>query len=260
VVAFSGGRDSVALALIARSLRPKIPMVYVDTGLADPQLLTFIRRFGGRSLTYIRNPVDPTTTWRRVPSIPIGAKVSSQAYRRDNPELRIGPSRCCQEHKAKPMDKWIAAKAFKALIVGGRGDDSTRHRFKLMTGEAFYAKAKGYVLSYPLLAWQQQDTLAFLASHYPKYPLMYARNEELGCRCCAVNLARWPNQLQKLRRADPAYHRRVIVDWGFGIEILKIKYGLTDVGARALVDRDGWDRLIDSGALDRIPGARGGWR
>lgn len=259
VVAFSGGRDSAALAMLARQVDPSIPLVYVDTGLADPRLTRVVRRIGGRNLTHLNNPVDPETTWQ-TEAIPIGAKVSSECYRRDCPELRIGPKRCCQIHKAAPMDAWLAKTDVTALISGARGDDSTRHLFKLQSGEVFKDRARGRFWAYPLLTWLQADTLAFLESRAPDYPLRYARNEELGCRACAINLGRWPNQMGKLRQSAPAYHRHLMTDAGFGLEILQIKYKLTRDAAAELADRTGWPELIDSGALDRIPYPRTGWR
>jgi len=259
VLSFSGGRDSVAMALIVRRIAPGLPWVYVDTGLADPRLAEFIRAFGGSNLTYLRNPTPPSETWQAEGCLPIGAKVSAESYRRDLPELRIGPKECCQRHKARPMNRWLKERKTTALIVGARGDDSTRHAFKLQTGEIFPGK-HGYHLAYPLLVWRQRDTLEFLAATMPDYPLAYARNEELGCRACAINLARWPNQMQKLRQSDPDYHRRLMVEEGFGLQILQIKYRTTEAGARQIIDRDGWDSLIDSGALDRIPHPRKGWR
>jgi phosphoadenosine phosphosulfate reductase len=259
VLAFSGGRDSVALAILARQVDPSIPLVYVDTGLADPRLTRIVRRIGGRHLTYLGNPVDPETTWQ-TEAIPIGAKVSSSAYRRDCPELRINPSRCCALHKAAPVEAWLDKAEMTALISGARGDDSTRHRFKLQSGEIFRDRRRGHFLAYPLLTWLQADTLAFLETEAPDYPLRYARNEELGCRACAINLARWPNQMGKLRQCDPDYHRHLITACGYGLEILQIKYKLTRDSAAELADRDGWPKLIESGALDRIPYPRTAWR
>jgi len=248
----------VALLLIARQVDASVPLVYVDTGLADPRLTRVVRRLGGKRLTYLKNPIDPETTWQ-TEAIPIGAKVSTGCYRRDCPELRINPAKCCQLHKAAPMDRWLAETGATALISGARGDDSTRHKFKLQSGEIFPGP-RGYCWAYPLLSWLQKDTLAYLESELPDYPLRYARNEELGCRACAINLARWPNQMGRLRRSDPAYHRHLMIDCGFGLEILQIKYKLTRAGAEALADRDGWPALIESGALDRIPYPRTGWR
>ena len=232
-------------------------MVYVDTGLADPRLTRSVRDYGG-NLTYLENSTDPETTWQSG-AIPIGAKVSTVCYRRDCPELRIDPKRCCQIHKAAPMDAWLAEYGATALITGARGDDSNRHRFKLQSGEMFPGP-RGYYWAYPLLCWQQRDTLAFLETEAPDYPLRYARSEELGCRACAINLARWPNQMGRLRQTDPDFHRHLMTRCGFGLEILQIRYKLTRAGAQALAKRDGWPALIDSGALDRIPYPRTGWR
>jgi len=252
VVSYSGGRDSVVLAELVRDQAPDVPLCYVDTGLADPRLIKWIKTHAGRQLVYLKTPTHPEETWKREPCLPIGAKMSATNYRRANPELRVDPSKCCEIHKAQPQNAWLRKYGCKALFVGARGDDSNRHRFKLMSGEVF-PSGLGWWLSYPLLVWTQRDVLEYLRDRLPAYPLMYARNEELGCRACAINLARWPNQMQKLRQSDPAYHRHLMADVGYAEQILMIQHDLTLKGARALIEREGLDQLIESGALDRIP-------
>jgi 3'-phosphoadenosine 5'-phosphosulfate sulfotransferase (PAPS reductase)/FAD synthetase len=259
VVSYSGGRDSVVMAELVREQAPKIQLCYVDTGLADPRLVAWIKRHGGKHLVYLQAETHPETTWKTEGALPIGAKMSAANYRKDNPELRVDPSRCCQIHKAKPQNTWLREYGCKLLFFGARGDDSNRHRFKLMSGEVF-PSGLGWLLSYPLLVWTQRDVLEYLRETMPDYPLMYARNEELGCRACAINLARWPNQMQKLRASDPDYHRHLMSECGYAEQIVMIKYGLTSVGAKALIERDGIDQLIESGALDRIPPSQKGHR
>jgi len=247
------------MALLTDTVDDSIPWVYIDTGLAAPELDAFVRDFGGDRLTILRPPCHPETTWKETGRLPIGAKVSARYYRADNPDLRIGARDCCQVHKAGPNREYLNAQGCAALLIGARGDDSKRHAFKLQTGE-IVTSDDGYFLSYPLLTWRRRDVLAYLDEHFPKYPLRYPANQDLGCLPCAVNLAFYPNQLSILRATRPDYYRRVIVELGFGLEILKLKYGLTEQGARDLVARDGWDSLIDSGALDKIPQPRTGWR
>lgn len=259
VVSYSGGRDSVVMAELVREQAPEIPLSYVDTGLADPRLIKWIKQHAGKQLVHLKNPKHPEATWKTEGALPIGAKMSATNYRRANPELRVDPSKCCQIHKAEPQNAYLRAYKCRALFVGARGDDSTRHRFKLMSGEVF-PSGLGWWLSYPLLVWTQRDVLEFLRERLPRYPLMYARNEELGCRACAINLARWPNQMQKLRASDPVYHRHLMADCGYAEQILMIKHNVTLAGAKALIERDGLDQLIESGALDHIPPSVKGFR
>jgi len=258
-VAFSGGKDSVTLAHLARQLAPTIPLVWINTGLAEAQLVEFVRGFAGADLVELKPETHPEQWWKETGRLPIGPKVSAAYYRKDNPELQIHPTACCERHKAKPMAAYLKTSATAALLNGARGDESNRHRFKLATGEVFRAAA-GHILAYPLLTWTHTDSLAYVRQNVPNYPLVYGQHEELGCRACAADLTRYPNQLAALRSTDPEYHRRVIVDFGFGLEILMIKYGLTRAGAQAQAERETWPALIEAGAFDRIPYPRKGHR
>ena len=259
-VAFSGGRDSVALAMIAEQVAPGLPLMHVDTGHAWPGLLDFVRQFAGPRLRLLSAGLDPHTLWTEARCYPVGAKVAARVYRRDNSDLAVDGSKCCQRLKADPVKRWIEAEGIEAVIFGARGDDTTRHAFKLRQGEAFEPKTGAYAVAYPLLTWTYKDTHAFLDRHFPDYPLRYSHNQEMGCQGCAVDLARWPNNLSYLRQSDPARYRHLIAETGLGLQILMIAYDLTRAGAEALVDRDGWDRLIEAGAFDRIPKARSGRR
>lgn len=257
--AFSAGRDSCALALLAHDVAPKMRLVRVETGLSAPELRKFAKRFGGRLLDTVEPDQHPFKTWKTAGYLPIGSKVAAALYRRANAELRISPKQCCQRHKGAPLRAYIKARGLACILSGARGDDSSRHSFKLLQGEIFATK-HGHHLAYPLLTWTAADTLDFLADRLPNYPFVYARSEELGCEVCAINLTLWPNQLSKLRERNPEKHRQAIEAHGFGEEILMIRYGLTRQGARDLIARDGLDALIDAGAFDRIPRAKKGLR
>lgn len=44
-VSFSGGKDSTVLANIARKIDPRVPLVFVDTGIEYPEIRKFVRSF-----------------------------------------------------------------------------------------------------------------------------------------------------------------------------------------------------------------------
>ena len=45
-ISFSGGKDSTVLAHLVHDLYPKVPMVFVNTGLEYPEIQDFARRMG----------------------------------------------------------------------------------------------------------------------------------------------------------------------------------------------------------------------
>lgn len=253
VVSFSGGKDSIVVAHLARAIKPDVPLVYQDTGMADPRLTEVVQRYGGKHLVHLPPARDPTETWRAENCLPIGAKTSSINYRRKNPALPIGGAKCCQFHKGEPLDRWNRAHGTTADLIGAKGSDSHRHRFKLTTGEIFPKARCNWVICYPILCWTRDDVHAYLRAHVPDYPLLYSTAEELGCRACAVDLAFYPNQLSKLRMAEPDYHLALLRDHRYGETILAMRYGLSLAGARALIAREGLESLAARGAFDQIP-------
>lgn len=59
-VSFSGGKDSVVLLHIVRSLYPDVPAVYVDTGLEYPEIKEFVKTFENITI------VKPEKSFRQV--------------------------------------------------------------------------------------------------------------------------------------------------------------------------------------------------
>ena len=59
-VSFSGGKDSLVLLHLVRSLYPDVPAVYCDTGLEYPELKAYVKTF--ENVTVIR----PDLTFRQV--------------------------------------------------------------------------------------------------------------------------------------------------------------------------------------------------
>lgn len=252
-VAFSGGRDSTALAILTQRVAPDWPIMYVDTGTAQPGLTAWVKRFAGDRLVHIQPEGDMLATWQAEGFYPIGGKISGALYRRDNPDSRANGTRCCEVHKARPARRWMRESGARCLVYGVRGEDSKRHRFKLVQGELF-PSGDGWHLAYPILTWTRADVAAFLADACPDYPLRYSRHEEPGCRFCAVDLTLPQSNLATLRQTDRAAHLRAM-ETGMGAEILMLRYNLTRAGAEALIARDGLEALADAGAFDRIPGA-----
>lgn len=252
-VAFSGGRDSTALLHLARTVAGPSALAYhVDTGHAWPGLAEWLAAFGGEALVTIPPARDLVADWARY-GAPVGGKVSARAYRRAIPGLPVDPEKCCRIHKAEPGHAFLRRAGAQAVAFGARGEDSKRYRFHLARGEIL-ATPDGWTAAYPLITWTGADVDAYLAEHVPGAPL-YHRQQELGCRGCAVDLVMPVNNLALLRRQYPDEHRRLVTETPMGLVILAIRYGLTLDGARALVDRDGWPALIAAGHLDRIPPA-----
>lgn len=65
-VSFSGGKDSTVLLDIVRSIYPDVPAVFVDTGLEQPEIREFVRRFD--NVTVVR------------PSMPFNEVLSTYGY------------------------------------------------------------------------------------------------------------------------------------------------------------------------------------
>jgi len=160
-IAFSGGKDSTALALLVPDATP----VFTDTGWEFPHVYEHIERFEqvtGREVVRLRNERDGT--------LPDAIK-----------RLRFMPNHgarfCTREFKIEPYNRFIKQHLPAELLIGLRADEPDR------TGNT--TEMEGLTIRYPLReqGLTRLDVVRICTEHdlLPRYPVYAARGGCIGC-------------------------------------------------------------------------------
>lgn len=169
-LAFSGGKDSVALLGLARMAGVRFDAHYSMTTIDPPELTRFIRR------------EFPTVEWH-VPEVPFWQNVRTKGL----------PTRtarwCCKEYKE-------IGGAGRVVLTGIRADES-RYRAKRGVFQTCATQRRWFVN--PLFHWSETDVWDFIRSEGLPYCSLYDEGfTRLGCVVCPFNahvaesMARWP--------------------------------------------------------------------
>jgi len=160
-VAFSGGKDSTALALLCPDATP----VFTDTGWEFPHVYEHIARFEavtGRTVVRLRNERDGT----------LPDRIRRSAFFPNH-----GARYCTQEFKIDPYNRYIKQHLPAELLIGLRADEPDR------TGNT--TEMDGLTVRYPLReqGLTRLDVVRICAEHdlLPRYPVYAARGGCIGC-------------------------------------------------------------------------------
>ncbi len=220
-VLYSGGKDSSVLLRMAIEQNEKILILYNDTGLADPRLLSFIEA-QTKNLNFIRvKGPDPIETWKRWNNFPILPKRTFNKYKQRIPGLKIQPIMCCYHLKEKPARDLFRANGIQTVLWGNRAGESNRRKFAAIDhGFLIKPKRSTWQNAYPLQHFTDADIRKFLKENDIQRP--DEEQLETGCMACATDITYWPNNLSRLYNKNrPLWEKYMRA--GFAAEILKIK-------------------------------------
>ena len=160
IVAFSGGVDSTALAL----LMPDATPVFTDTGWEFPHVYDHIKRFEkvtGREVVRLVND-----KYGGIPEYIRHAKFMPNH----------GARWCTRMFKIEPLNNWLAGKK-TTLNIALRADETAR--------PGNLTEMDGLTISYPLQEWGmvRMDVVRVCIEHdlLPRYPVYAARGGCMGC-------------------------------------------------------------------------------
>ena len=147
--------EDLALLHMVHQLRPRIEVVFLDTGGHFPETLEFAAR--------IEREWDLNLT-RTTPS----------------PEAKdwpCGTERCCELRKVEPLSRAVASKAAWITSVK-RVDAPTRAAMKILMWDDKFGLAKVN----PLATWTDDDVAYYLKSNgLPEHPLWAQGYASIGC-------------------------------------------------------------------------------
>ena len=246
-VAFSGGKDSVALLDLARRAFPDIPAVFVDTGLEYPELREFVKtipnvtwlkpempfnkvieKYGypavskdvSRSVYYARRGSDWAV--KRLQGLNINGTPSKfkqrylkWAYLADAPF--VISDHCCEIMKKKPLREYVKKTGNMPIIGTMACESMNRQSAYLQHGcNAFDKKEPS---SQPMSFWLEQDVLRYLKMTGIPYCSVYGdiieekgklkmeKLQRTGCAFCMFGVHR-EKQPNRFQRMEQTHPKQ----------------------------------------------------
>ena len=192
-VSFSGGKDSLVLLHLVRSIYLDVPAVFANTGIEFPEQVKFVRTFDNVTELHPKKhfPMILKDVGIVYPSKEIsmyvrdanrGAKYAINAFVGKDKEgkesryrsrfkkyafllncgVKISPD-CCDLMKERPM-RDFEKKEHKSPLIGTRADESFRRAVGWMKSGCNSFRGK-FHKSTPLSLWTEQDVLRYIVEH-----------------------------------------------------------------------------------------------
>lgn len=241
-ISFSGGKDSLVLLYLVRSLYPDVPAVFIDTGLEYPEIRELVKTID--NVTWIKPKMHFTDVIDKY-GFPFPSKEQAQyiqQYRNAKSEKtkdtrwngnKYGQGKisekwkflidapfkvseqCCNIMKKNPVKKYEKETGRKAIIGVMAEESSKRVQDYLRFGcNAFEAKRP---ISRPMGFWREKDVLLYLRKYKIPYASVYGDIvmkegklkttgvDRTGCMFClfGIHLDNKPNRIQKMKFTHP---------------------------------------------------------
>ena len=266
-VAFSGGKDSTVLLDLVWSINPRIPAVFVDTGLEYPEIREFVKSYGDR-VVWLK-PKMPFNQVIEKYGYPVISKEQSQfiSEARNSKSIKLIATRlygnkanrgkvskkwdkvltapfnvshkCCDIMKKNPSKKYENDTG-RAPIIGTMACESQLRlqKYKASGCNSFDGKRP---TSQPLSFWHDYDVWEYLKENDVPYSKIYDMGEKrTGCMFCmfGVHLEEGANRFQRMKIHHPK-------QWDYCINTLGLGDVLDFIGVKYVPDGIQCDMLDD---------------
>lgn len=234
-ISFSGGKDSLVLLHLVRSIYPDVVAVYSDTGLEFPEIRDFVKKT--ENVIWLKPKMNfreviktygyPVISKEIALTIEYGRKGSKWAIAKLNGEYTIFGNhkkykflldapfkisdKCCLMMKKKPFKDFEKETDLKPLIGTMASEGGQRESAYKKTGCNSFSNGK----SMPLGFWTEEDIWEYLKLYnipYSKiYDLGYRRT---GCMFCmfGAHLEKGENRFQRMQRTHPKQYEYCMKD------------------------------------------------
>jgi 3'-phosphoadenosine 5'-phosphosulfate sulfotransferase (PAPS reductase)/FAD synthetase len=255
-VAFSGGKDSTVLLDLVWSINPRIPAVFVDTGLEYPEIREFVKGYGDR-VVWLK-PKMPFNQVIEKYGYPVISKEQSQFlhdYRRPGASparrqtLLTGNNcgrgkisdkwkflldapfkcsdRCCHVMKKDPSKRYEKETGRKPII--GTMASESQLRLQKYHKEGCMAFNTKRPTCTPLAFWYDSDVWSYIKQSNLPYSKIYDMGEDrTGCMFCMFGCHKDEvNRFQRMKISHPKQWNYCINTLGCGkvLDFIGVDYG-----------------------------------
>jgi len=243
-VSFSGGKDSTVLLHLVRQIYPKVPAVFIDTGLEYPEIREFVKtidnvvwvkpkvnfrdvldKYGfpiiskenAQKIAEIRNTSSEKLKEKRMYGDDKGnGKLANKWRYVINAPFKVS-DRCCHIMKKSPIKTYEHKTGNKPYVGTMAVDSSLRNTSYLQHGCNSFDGNRP--MSTPIAFWRERDIWQYIDELELPYSKIYDMGyERTGCMFCmfGVHLEGQPNRFQKMAITHPKQYDYCINKLGCG--------------------------------------------
>jgi phosphoadenosine phosphosulfate reductase len=184
LLAFSGGKDSLATLHMALDINPNIPVIYNNTTVEFPETIQYVKRLQ-EQWSIAMHVTSNTCSFFQM------TKERGWANHDDR--------WCCKPYKEEPAFQFMVQKGFKAEITGTTRTESIYRRslkpIKVPNKEPYIIRVN------PIYDWNEWEVWRYIKEKdLPYNPLYDMKYRRIGCWCCPLN---GPTHYRRLRKTHP---------------------------------------------------------
>lgn len=190
---FSGGKDSFILTKLALEVNPKIPVVFVNTGVLPPETLEYVAYMKTKLKIKNFHILKPDKDFWHLP------KKIIQGH---TPPKRKATHSCCQLLLMEPVLRFLKEKKLEVQLLGNRWDEAEANfqGFYLYSPKADTPDTRfDMTRVFPLKWWNKEQVFEY----FRKYEIPLNPGYEMGYNriCCWICPAT-PEELLKKTHSD----------------------------------------------------------
>jgi phosphoadenosine phosphosulfate reductase len=179
-LAFSGGKDSIALLDLCKPWHDRLTLLWTNTGSMAPHMVEFVRAYGERYRLIELHPRSLQDQWAAA-GIPASLVPTPHALGWQEPRLQAWTS-CCFANRQAPVNDFLAQQGPCFLVHGQRRDDKGPDA-AILRG----TMSQEVEVHMPLWAWSDDEVVDYIDRQGLRLPSQYAEiSDSLECIICPV--------------------------------------------------------------------------